>query len=171
MNKGLGVLIFVAGVAVGAAVTWKLTQSRVEKLAREEIDSVKAVYSSRESAKTTVSAEKPDIMTFYSGKSDDSEKNNEIISENGYGKKKDVPNVSTRVISPEEFGENEEYEQISVSLRSDGVLVYDNSDEIVTDPESLFGEGFLEQIGKFEDDCLHLVNDERAAYYEILREE
>lgn len=170
MNKGLGVLIFLAGAAVGSLVTWKLTQKRVDELAREEIESVKAVYSSREAAKTTiVENEKPDIMSFYTNKHKDRVEYEKKIADEGYAPKNDIS--AARVISPEEFGENEDYEQISVNLRADGTFVYDDSDEVVTNPDELFGEGYLDQMGKYEEDCLHIVNDERATYYEILLEE
>lgn len=170
MSKGLGVLIFLAGAAVGSLVTWKLTQKRVDELAREEIESVKAAYSSRETAKTTIAEnEKPDIMSFYSNKQKDRVEYEKKIVDEGYKQKNNIS--AARVISPEEFGENEDYEQISVTLRADDTLVYDDGDEVVTNPDELFGEGYLDQMGKYEEDCLHIVNDERSAYYEILREE
>ena len=38
------VLLFTAGAAIGSAVTWKLVKTKYEKIAQEEIDSVKEEY-------------------------------------------------------------------------------------------------------------------------------
>ena len=63
MNKNLLTsLAFVAGAAVGSAITWKLLKTKYEKIAQEEIDSVKEVFSRR--AETVEEAEdepEPDI--------------------------------------------------------------------------------------------------------------
>lgn len=48
MNRNLLTsLAFVAGAAVGSAITWKLLKTKYEKIAQEEIDSVKEVFSRR----------------------------------------------------------------------------------------------------------------------------
>ena len=38
------VLIFAVGAAIGSAVTWKLLKTKYERIAQEEIDSVKEVF-------------------------------------------------------------------------------------------------------------------------------
>ncbi len=43
-NKLFNVIFFTAGVAIGSAVTWKIVKDKYEKIAQEEIDSVKAEY-------------------------------------------------------------------------------------------------------------------------------
>ena len=45
LNK---VLIFTAGVAIGVAASWKFFENKYKKIAQEEIDSVKEVFSRRE---------------------------------------------------------------------------------------------------------------------------
>ena len=48
MNRNLLTsLAFVAGAAAGSAITWKLLKTKYEKIAQEEIDSVKEVFSRR----------------------------------------------------------------------------------------------------------------------------
>ena len=48
MNSTLSkVLIFAAGAAIGSAVTWKLIKEKYERIAQEEIDSVKEVFKSQ----------------------------------------------------------------------------------------------------------------------------
>lgn len=43
-NKIINVLMFAAGAAVGSAVTWKVVKTKYEKIAQEEIDSVKEAF-------------------------------------------------------------------------------------------------------------------------------
>ena len=43
-NKFINVLMFAAGAAIGSAVTWKVVKTRYERIAQEEIDSVKETF-------------------------------------------------------------------------------------------------------------------------------
>lgn len=42
--KFINVLVFTAGAAIGSAVTWKVIKTKYERIAQEEIDSVKEAY-------------------------------------------------------------------------------------------------------------------------------
>lgn len=55
--KGKGFVAFVAGAAVGAAVSWYYLKTYYEKLAQEEIDSVKEVFSRRNDDKSEETSE------------------------------------------------------------------------------------------------------------------
>ena len=45
MNKSLSnAILFTIGVAIGSLVTWKVVKTKYERVAQEEIDSVKAEY-------------------------------------------------------------------------------------------------------------------------------
>lgn len=74
------------------------------------------------------------------------------------------------VIEPEYYGENEEYDQVSMTLYADGILAYDDGDVIVEDEERLIGDA-LEHMGEFEDDAIHVIDKEKGIYYEILADE
>ena len=50
MNKAGGLFIFVAGAAFGSFVTWKLLRDKYEQIAQDEIDSVKEVFSKKDSS-------------------------------------------------------------------------------------------------------------------------
>ena len=47
MNKAFGIVIFAVGAVAGSAATWYFTKTKYEKIAQEEIDSVKEVFSNR----------------------------------------------------------------------------------------------------------------------------
>ena len=78
--------------------------------------------------------------------------------------------MKPHVIEPEYYGENEEYDQVSMTLYADGILAYDDGDVIVEDEERLIGDA-LEHMGEFEDDAIHVIDKEKEIYYEILADE
>ena len=43
-SKIINVLVFTAGAAIGSAVTWKVVKTKYERIAQEEIDSVKETF-------------------------------------------------------------------------------------------------------------------------------
>lgn len=71
------------------------------------------------------------------------------------------------VISPEEFGEGEEYEKISLTYYADQVLA-DENDELVEDVEGAVGFESLTHFGEYEDDSVFVRNDRLKCDYEIL---
>lgn len=71
------------------------------------------------------------------------------------------------VISPEEFGEFEEYEKISLTYYADKVLA-DENDEEVDDVDEIVGEESLNHFGEYEDDSVFVRNDRLKCDYEIL---
>lgn len=81
----------------------------------------------------------------------------------------DMPN-EPYVISPDDYGENDNYTQISlVYYAGDGVLA-DDEDEVVEDIEDTVGEDFAEHFGEYEDDSVFIRNDRLRCDYEILRD-
>ena len=73
------------------------------------------------------------------------------------------------VIPPEEFGEFEDYERISLTYYADGVLADDNN-EVVDDVEDIVGDA-LDHFGEYEDDSVFVRCDERKCDYEILMDQ
>ena len=71
------------------------------------------------------------------------------------------------VIKPEEFGEFEEYETISLTYYADQVLADDNN-EPVEDVEETVGFASLGHFGEYEDDSVFVRNDRLKCDYEIL---
>ena len=164
MNK---IIIFGSGVALGSLITWQLLKKKYEQIAQEEIDSVKEVFlkrNDRESESENAEEEcdrKTDIASYEkvikSGKYQDY---------TGCYDKSDPKNPF--VIPPEEYGANEEYEEILLTYYADDVVTDDNG-EIIDDVEEIIGHA-LESFGEYEEGSVHVRNDERKAYYEIIRD-
>ena len=181
MSKVTGFVMFVMGAAVGSVATWQYAKKKYEQIAQEEIDSVKAVFSKREpvteikveasepqSAKVEKVAEKPNILEYAA-----SLKKGSYTNYSGMGSRKEEQasmEEKPYVISPEEFGEFEEYEKISLSYYADQVLA-DENDELIEDVEDIVGMESLTHFGEYEDDSVFVRNDRLKCDYEILMDQ
>lgn len=184
------ILSFVAGAGIGSAVTYKLLKVKYEQFAQEQIDSVKETYQRRNELKFIDEAhdvnddgivkesvedganEKPDISVSDYAKQ---------LKDLGYTKYSDISSDKNEekegeqkpmidkpyVIPPEEFGEFEDYECISLTYYADKVLTDDN-DELVEDVDDIVGLDSLNHFGEYEDDSVHVRNDRLKCDYEIL---
>ena len=188
MNKNLLTsLAFVAGAAVGSAITWKLLKTKYEKIAQEEIDSVKETYAKMrkddlEAKKVDIEAAKAKLHPAESEKAETPEVQPEevkeyedVIARHNYTsysnnineKGGDVMTDRPYVISPDEFGDYPDYETISLTYYNDKVLT-DEYNEIVDDIDDLIGEDSLNHFGEYEDDSVFVRNDALKVDYEIL---
>lgn len=172
MSKATGLFIFVLGAAVGSAVTWQYTKKFYEQRAQEEINSVKKTYGKKvvpaqgeedrteKEAATVVDGvdDKPDILRYA-----------EFLKHEKYTTDDDSPTAESKpyVISPDEFGEFEEYDRISLTYYADQVLADENDDKI-KDVDEVIGVESLTHFGEFEDDSVFVRNDRLKCDYEIL---
>lgn len=185
-NKTVAFLAFVLGVATGSFATWRYTKDIYEQIAQEEIDSVKEVFLKRETETDLKANAKDDeskqkIATCYgNGRSKVSKREIDEyaarLEKEGYRKyfgetseKKETKMVESApyIISPEEFGEFEEYEKISLTYYSNHVLA-DENDDVIEDVEETVGVESLTHFGEYEDDSVFVRNDVRRCDYEIL---
>ena len=180
MSKATGFVMFVLGAAVGSVVTWQYTRKKYEQIAQEEIDSVKEIFSRRESAtdveiispepqtaKIGKPEEKPDITEYAARLERDGYTNYSNVGDKKKKEEQETMEIKPYVISPEEFGEFEDYERISLSYYADQVLA-DEDDEKVDDVDNVVGLESLTHFGEFEDDSVFVRNDRLKCDYEIL---
>ena len=171
-SKGLTFLAFIAGAGIGSVCTWQLLKRKYELIAQEE--SVEKAGKSfvkgfRDGLKVAEDRTPKDVDDM------DFKKYASIIQKEGYTdysktveeKKGEAFVEKPYVISPEEFGEFEEYEKISLTYYADEVLA-DENDEEVDDVEEIVGKGSLNHFGEYEDDSVFVRNDRLKCDYEIL---
>lgn len=170
-------IAFVMGAATGAVGAWYYAKKKYERIAQEEIDSVKETYSKKDTAtravdsdseehvKPDVLVDKPDIMKFAARLRD--EGYNEYSSQ-GSKKQDETPGDRPYVISPDEFGEYDDYTKISLMYYEDQILA-DEMDQPVENVEEIIGFDSLNHFGEYEDDSVFVRNDARKCDYEILR--
>ena len=179
MNKGLvGTLAFVIGAAAGSLVTWKIVKTKYEQLAREEIEEVREYYATKDkedmildldalsleaTERTSVEPAKADGRTEYSSIAS-------LYSTNDEGGEKPVSRREPYVISPAEFGEDDNYETITLIYYNDGVLA-DHDNNRIEDIEACIGYEALNHFGEYEDDSVYVRNDDTMMDYEVLLDE
>ena len=167
------VIMFTAGGAIGYFVTKRLLDARYEQRFQEEIKSTKEAYSRRGAADISEEEpidnivpvdELPDIKEYAALLKDE-----EYVDYSGTGesKEKEEPVDRPYVISPDEFGEFEDYERVSLTYYADLKLA-DENDELVDDVDEIVGEESLTQFGVYEDDSVFVRNDAKRCDYEIL---
>lgn len=177
-SKAINVVMFALGMAVGSLITWQCVKKKYEQIAQEEIDSVKKVFSYKEpdakievdpvQAKVEKTEEKNDLTEYVARLEKEGYINYSGI--NTEEREQEPMEGKPYVISPEEFGEYEEYEKISLSYYADHVLA-DENDELVEDVENVVGSESLTHFGEYEDDSVFVRNDRLKCDYEILMDQ
>ena len=173
MNKNLvAVLAFIFGAGVGSVVTYKMIKEKYARMAEEDIDAMREYYLQKKSREEN-SENNPNLEESAAKAKDNRDKTNimeyaKILNEERYSN--DVPDavVEYEVISENEFGMDDEYDIITLTYYSDGVLT-DDEDDVMED--------YAHIVGHFEDyydkdsDVVYVRNDARKAYYEIVKDE
>ena len=182
-------LFFVAGAAIGSVVTWKLIEKKYKDLADEEIESVIETFKNRkpritkDNVKETVEKvinkyKEPkeiveDIVTTerYSIENEeeideDDESNYTIDVDPG------IEVITPYVITPEQFGEYNEYGTKTLTYYADNVLT-DEIDNPITSDEmiTMIGPDALDHFGEYEDDSVYIRDETNEMDYEILKSE
>ena len=169
------ILMFAAGAAVGAFVTWRYLETKCEQKIRDEISEIKERYCVEKKTIEEDEFIEDDDVPFETEEPDDSDVDTykELITNNNYVNYADSlanpNNPRPKIITPEEFGDIDEYDTATYTYYSDGVLT-DDMDEPVDDIDDVVGEDSLTHFGEYEDDCVYVRNDDRACDYEILRD-
>lgn len=186
-QKLFNVILFTAGAAVGSLVTWKVVKTKYERIAQEEINSVKEAWArmARENDEDDEWgdedeeeyydewAEDPDSCLYhtygilcdqYNTTSDEAENDEE-----GEGDDEAPLTPGPYVIKPEEFGDNSfDHACYCLSYYADGVLADDWDEEL--DIDELIGRESLEHFGDYATDIVHVRNENRNADYEIVKD-
>ena len=164
MNKKT-ILAFFMGATVGSIVTWKFLKTKYELYYEEEDeelfeDDAEEDTDEAEPAPINEIDEKPDL-SVYTAK----------LKEQGY--LQDIEEGGTDdmkkpyVISPDEYGEMDDYDLYSYTYYADKVLA-DENNEPIEDVDQRIGLESLNHFGEYGDDSVYVRNDELKADYEIL---
>lgn len=163
MNKTLltAISLCVGGVA-GFFVAKLVYEEKYKQLADEEIASVKRAFRKSEEK----SSSDRDIRL----KAENPKEYADSLQKLGYRRDSEPPVESKpRVISPDEFGSLPEYEEISLTLYSDGVVADENDHALDEDEvKRLIGSDALSHFGEYEEDSVFIRNDAFKTDYEIL---
>ena len=170
---------FSLGAAAGSVVAWRILKDKYERIAQEEIDSVKETFYNRlkeveknKEASTEIAPNETQDEVEDSNKYESAVRDYNTVSTTLIREKKEDKKVNgPYVISPDEYGEDEEYECESLTYYADGVLT-DEVDEIIENVDDIVGEESLNHFGDNDgdEDSVFVKNDRLKCYYEILRD-
>ena len=175
MNKGLvAALAFIFGAGTGSLITYKVVKDKYAKLAEDDIAEMREYYSHKISQGEELASEDTNIEEV-ANKAEEARNNGDIfdyakkISEEKYLNDVNVADENPKAytyIDYADFGEIEDYDVISLTYYSDGVLADDNDEEV---------EDFIEKVGNFTthfdgEDIIYVRNDDFEAYYEIIKD-
>ena len=182
-----GLLIFAAGLAVGAVAGAVLVKNKVLADAKAEVEEVREYY---RSARGKVNREDNEEVEEV--------KEVEEVAKKEYELKdiqvKDEPKTGLTnysqitkmymskdefqapmyddpfVIDPSEFGENPEYDTETLTYFADGVLV-DDVDDVIEEPDIVVGLENLKIFEEFGATTVYVRNDIYKTDYEIIRDD
>ena len=167
MNKGIiGFISFAVGGIAGFTVANKLMKDKYEQIVQDEVDSVKAAF--RKERPVSEKESEPPKPT-----EEDRRKYSQYVFDLGYSEEKTpVTPSAPRIIRPEDFGDQDGYDEISLTYYSDGVVTDDNDRPMSDDEiEETIRKESLTHFGEYEDDSVFVRNDRLKADYEILMDQ
>lgn len=181
------VLLFTAGLVMGSVVTWKMTKDKYEQWANDEIRMMREHYNRKEEEyyeeedldEEPIEAEvrterntKPDLTEYTSRLNESGYTDYSEISKKDEKEEDDESDMEEKpyVISPEEFGDFDDYETIELTYYKNG-YVTDDQDILMSNDEveEAIGWNNITRMGEYEEDALHVRNEKRKTDYEILQ--
>lgn len=167
-------ITFVGGVATGGLVAYLYLKRKYESIIEEEIEAVRNFYDSE-----YFDEEEPIEESIPEEEEEEKEsevKYAELVSDYTSYSKPDLKTLAANedskegpyIIEPEEFGEVDGYETINLTYYADGYLT-DDMDELVDNVDEVIGWSNLNEMGKYEEDALHIRNEKLKVDYEILQ--
>ncbi|MCF8018153.1 MAG: hypothetical protein K9L62_02020 [Vallitaleaceae bacterium] len=195
MNSKLVNLAFLTvGVSIGVASTWYYFKNKYEEQAKIDLDErlnrqlnseVKKKVKFKQDIDnsdemglpTDISAdrltvpEKPNLGEYanmvkkmdyssFSNENKTDEPSIDVVPD-------DDPDDPPYIINPDDFGDHEEYDLVTLTYYSDGVLT-DQDDELIEDIDGMVGYEALSRFKDFKIDCLYVRNDRLGSDYEII---
>lgn len=172
MNDKLSsAIIFCGGVFIGGFLTWDFFKTKYEKIADEEIASVKETFEHREprpdkNYKVEEALKGNDAyINIIDSNSYRNYSNTEIETEKKGGTA-DMELKQPYVITPEQYEENVDYTKVSLTWYNDEVLEDDWGN--VLDPDDVIGSDALKTFGQYEKDSVFVRDDDEQIDYEVL---
>ena len=183
MNDKLSsAIIFCGGVFIGGFLTWDFFKTKYEKIADEEIASVKETFEHREprpDKNYKVEEALKGNDAYINVSPGVAERIIQIIDSNGYrnysntaietdkkGGTADMELKQPYVITPEQYEDNVDYTKVSLTWYNDEVLEDDWGN--VLDPDDVIGSEALKTFGQYEKDSVFVRDDDEQIDYEVL---
>lgn len=179
------VLIFVVGVAAGAAASYYFTKEKLNKEYEESLNAIRQSYDERvEKIHNSAEAikllhEKKDAIMQEIEKQVEEQKleSEKPVVETDYSsisavkkeKKKAETKEPIHIITEQEAQSKATsgYEIVGLTLYEDDVLVDDETENIIEEYEYWIGAGGLSTIRNNDSEAIYILNENRKAIYDI----
>lgn len=170
-DKLYSVIIFCGGVFIGGLLTWDFFKTKYEKIADEEIASVKETFEHREprpdkNYKVEESLKGNDAYINIIDSNSYRNYSNTAIKTDKKGGTADMELKQPYVITPEQYEDNVDYTKVSLTWYNDEVLEDDWGN--VLDPDDVIGSDALKTFGQYEKDSVFVRDDDEQIDYEVL---
>lgn len=179
-----GLLIFAAGLAVGAVAGAVLVKNKVLADAKAEVEEVRKYYRESRGVVTEVEEVKEKVEETIDHIQDLIEEHEtKPKTEKGHTNYNQIAKMYTSknefqtpmyddpfIIDPSEFGENPEYDTETLTYFADGVLV-DDVDDVIEEPDIVVGLENLKVFEEFGATSVYVRNDIYRTDYEIIRDD
>ena len=178
-----GLLIFAAGLAVGAVAGAVIVKNKALADAKAEIDEVREYYREsrgvkeveevKEKVEETIDHIQDLIEEHETKPKTEKEHTNYNQIAKMYTSKNEFQTPmydDPFVIVPSEFGENPEYDTETLTYFADGVLV-DDVDDVIEEPDIVVGLENLKVFEEFGATSVYVRNDIYKTDYEIIRDD
>lgn len=186
MNKVI--FSFLGGALLGSVIAWQATKYYYEAIAQKEIDDQKRWFENKcaecdlknkmkDTDKESVPAPENEPIEDLRAQSKTLNEAVSIIEREGYTQysqrvherlQNEEFSDTPYVISPDEYGEMDDYTQVQLTYYLDGIVA-DENDHPVNCPEDILGDEFWMHFGEYRDDSLHIRNDVKRCDYELLK--
>lgn len=177
-----GLFIFAAGLAIGAVAGACVIKNKVLADAKEEIEEVREYYRSKAGETTNevveevkeVVEEVKEVKGVVQEIKNGSDKRT-YVNYNKLASTYKPQEEPTRfddpfIIDPSEFGEDPEYDTMTLTYFADGVLV-DDVDEVIEEPDIVVGLENLKVFEEFGASSIYVRNDIYKTDYEVIRDD
>ena len=171
MNKS-NILALAVGAIIGSAATWYYLKTKYENYIQEEIESLREYYGEKHKDETPKEEVKREEQAVEQKKSmmeyaEELVKNRYTPQQEFAQALEDERITFPRVITPEEFTEYDDYYVASLTYFQADNILCDDEGRILEIDETI-GVESLDHFGEYEDDCVHVRNNELRTDYEVL---
>lgn len=184
MNTNISKLfMFAVGAAIGSFSAWFYAKKHYEKIANDEIRSMREYFRKRE--KELLEDDETEDEPDSSEEEKDKGIYSNIIKESGYVRyskssnqdgteeedKKDNIDDEPYVIRPDLFDTLDDYESMTLTYYADGVLA-DMFDVPIDDPDTLVGTDFVDcfNADEVDGDVVYVRNERKKTDFEIIED-
>lgn len=171
--------VYILGAVSGGSIAAVICKKKYEKMYREQYEAaVKSVKETYSASSSKIEEDASSVEDIADKNPDNSLRRELAALTEKYrtGSDFEVANPlrvpekqKPYILEPDQFGDEPDYEQISLVYYADGKLA-DEDDDLVENIPFILGSEWQERFDKYDEDVVYVRNDARRCDYEISRD-